>query len=311
MPGFNSYGGPARTSRIAMSKTSCTRLHSVRMNAREDLFHQALERFADLLRAGETQLESACLEVGRYEADTAAASLIILVTSNAWAVHDLGVISPTRYPAAASCARCAFEVGAVAAWLLSPDDPFEREGRWLGWFEANERFYTNLSRDLTTISDDLAAAMQRTATHYCDWRTQIEARLPRGRAAKKPSLPVILKELGFSKLYMAYRGISQVVHAEPDAIQLVHKVEYVRKDPSSADDIFDSAGQTNCFGLFVNESSWDIAIRMASWGLMASLPKLLLRTDGMDASMNLLFENQRALHTALEKLSTSGNDSSV
>jgi hypothetical protein len=77
----------------------------------------------------------------RHEADTAAMSLVILSAKNAWAIHELGMVSPTYYCACAGCARSAFELGAVASWLLVPDDPFEREGRWLGWLKEVVRIY--------------------------------------------------------------------------------------------------------------------------------------------------------------------------
>jgi hypothetical protein len=172
-------------------------------------------------------------------------SLVRLCGSNAWGVHDLGVVGTDRYPAAAACARSAFEVGAIAAWFLVPDDPFERESRWLGWFKSNERFYTNISNDLRSLSPEVAESFKQTATQYSKWRTGIEARLPGGKVTEKPAIPNILKELGFLHLYGTYRALSQVTHAEPDATRLVHKVEYIPKDPSSKEVIFDAVSQTH------------------------------------------------------------------
>lgn len=275
----------------------------------EDLFHAALARLADFLRTCDASLTPSRSNLGRYESDAAAMSLVILAASNAWAVHDLGITSPIRYPACAACARCAFEVGAVAAWLLVPDDPFQREGRWLGWFKANERFYTTLSNDLSPVSPELAEAMRQTAIHHSNWRRTLEAKLPRGEVTEKPAMPIILKELGFLQLYPAYREISQVVHGEPQATSLVHKVEYTAKDSSSTDAIFEAVGQRHFWGSFASESDWALAIRMASWSLMISLPKLLSRIKAFDCDSDPLFQQQAALHQALERLTTTADGS--
>src|ERR1035441_6447060 len=96
----------------------------------EDIFHSVLTCFADFLRACDALLVCPRSNLGRYEADISAMSLAILSAKNAWAVHNLGTVSPTYYSACAGCARSAFELGAVASWLLVPNDPFEREGRW-------------------------------------------------------------------------------------------------------------------------------------------------------------------------------------
>jgi hypothetical protein len=193
-------------------------------------------------------------------------------------------------------------MGAVAAWLLFPEDPFEREGRWLGWFKSNERFYTNLSNDLHSTSEEIAASLKRTALHHSRWRTAIEAKLPRGKVVEKPSMPKILKELGFLNLYMTYRVLSQVLHAEPDALRLVHKAEYIPKDGSTTDEIFEQSGQEHFWGCFSDESDWDIPIRMATWGLMVSLPALLSRIEAFSSDADSLFEKQGALHQALDRL---------
>jgi hypothetical protein len=276
--------------------------------ALEDLFHSVLDCFADFLRTCDTLLVSPRSNLGRYEADVAAMSLAMLSAKNGWAVHDLGTVSPTYYSACAGCARTAFELGAVASWLLVPDDPFEREGRWLGWLKANERFYAKLSSDLSSISPEVAEAMSRTAIHHSKWRSAIEAKLPHGKLTERPAIPEILMELGFPQLYIAYRGMSQVIHAEPDSTALVHKVKYEPKNPSTTESIFEAANQTHYFGYFTDESSWVIPIKMAAWGLMSALPRLLSRIEALDRNPDFLFEKQELLHRKLEVLESAGKN---
>jgi hypothetical protein len=276
----------------------------------EDLFQSVLGCFADFLRTCDALLICRSSNLGRYEADVAAVSLLTLSAKNAWAVHELGTVSPTYYAACGGCARSAFELGAVASWLLVPHDPFEREGRWLGWVKANERFYGKLSNDLSPVSPKVAEAMSQTAIHQSKWRSAIEARLPRGKLTERPAMPDILAELGFPQLYVAYRAISQVIHAEPDSTMLVHKVKYEPKDPSRTEGIFEAASQMHYFGHFVDESDWVIPIRMAVWGLMAALPRLLSRIEALDGNPDLLFEKQELLHRKLDALELAGKNKS-
>jgi hypothetical protein len=268
----------------------------------EDLFHSVLGCFADFLRTCDALLVSPHSNLGRYEADVAAMSLAILSAKNAWAVHELGTLSPTYRSACAGCARSAFELGAVASWLLVPDDPFEREGRWLGWLKGNERFYRNLSNDLRSVSPEVAEQINQTAIRHFKWRSAIEARLPSRNLIEKPAMPHILAELGFLQLYSAYRVMSQVIHAEPDSTTLAHKVKYEPKDPDTTEDIFEAVSQMHYFGYFTDESSWVVPIRMAVWGLMAATPRLLSRIEAVDRNPDLLFEKQEILHRKLEVL---------
>jgi hypothetical protein len=189
--------------------------------------------------------------------------------------------------------------------LLVPDDPFEREGRWIGWYKANERFHRKIADNLGLISPQLAEPLKQAAEHHSKWRTSIAARLPHGKVTEKPSMPNILKELDFLHLYLCYRGLSQVVHAEPDATRLVHKVEHVPEDQSKNEAIFESIGQTQFWGCFIDESDWEIPIRMAAWGLMVSVPRLLVRIGASDPDVGPLFEKQLVLHAALERMTKS------
>jgi hypothetical protein len=223
-------------------------------------------------------------------------SLILLAITNAHALHDLGKISHARYTAAAACARSAFEIGAVAAWLQVPDDPFEREGRWLGWLKANERFYSKLAVDLVPISSELVEAMKNTAAHYLKWMSAIEAKLPHGKIIEKPALANILTELGSSHLYMTYRGVSQIVHGEPDGTRTVYRVDYVFKDPKAKDEIAETVGQRSSWGFFTTESEWDILLKMATWGVMASLSRLVSRV-GEQKHLEDLSRKYDAIHS--------------
>lgn len=167
--------------------------------------------------------------------------------------------------------------------------------------KGNERFYRNLSNDLRSVSPEVAEQMSQTAIHHFKRRSAIEAKLPRGKVIEKPAMPHILAELGFPQLYSAYRGMSQVIHAEPDSTGLVHEVRYEPKDPSTTD-IVEAGSTMHYFGYFTDESSWAVPIKMAVWGLSVSVPRLLSRIEALDRSPDLLLEKQETLHRKLEVL---------
>jgi hypothetical protein len=264
--------------------------------------NQTLSHFYDLLDSCAPLLEPFESILGRYEADTTAMCLTRLVVRHASAVHDLCERGIENYASAAACARCAFETGATAAWLTIPEDPFDREGRWVGYFKSHERFYRKLAADFNPFAPEIAAELQRTADHHAAWKSAIENKLPStAKVVVKPALPEILRELGFLKLYVAYRGISQVVHAEPESIDLIRRVEYIPADPDEAGDIFRTAGQLTRFGNFVNDKMWAVLIRMSTWGIMISLPRLLTRVEA-NCETDSLFSIQRELYVQLDRL---------
>ncbi|HWR35590.1 MAG TPA: hypothetical protein VN622_06945 [Clostridia bacterium] len=189
---------------------------------------------------------------------------------------------------------------------MFPDDPFDREGRWLGWYKDNERFYSQLARDLKSKSAADAENARRAAERYAAWRTAIEAKLPRGTVTPKPNLPEILTELGHLQLYAFYRGVSQVAHAEPDALECVRRTEYdVVNHPGHVGPVLPVKGQTIHFGSFVEESDWTIPLRMAAWGVLISAPMVLARLGATAEAVNRLFEEQDRLHPAIDLLQRS------
>lgn len=74
---------------------------------------------------------------GRWEADVEAFNLLLLTATHAIALSTLARSSLSLLPAANSVARAAMEAGARAMWLLKPDDPYAREGRWLAHLDGD------------------------------------------------------------------------------------------------------------------------------------------------------------------------------
>jgi hypothetical protein len=265
---------------------------------------RAILYFDKLLEICGLHLSPANTNLGKYESDSAAFSLTRLAFRHAQGVCELAKSDLDNYAPAATISRTTFETGATAAWLMVPDDPFEREGRWLGYYRSHERFYENLAKDLVRIGSSNSEVMWQAAHHYRDWRAAIEQVMPRHvKHVLKPTMPEILKELGYSNLYLAYRSTSQVVHAEPDALDLVRQIDYIKDNPNDTSPIFKSSEQVTRWGSFIDDKLWVVLLRMNAWGLIISLTSVL---DRIKLSWNpqAIYDAETLLFSELNQLET-------
>lgn len=236
-------------------------------------------RLDELTGLIEAQLRPRDSTLGRYEADSAALALTYLVVSYARSLSALAHAAVRHYPAAAVIARTSLETAATVGWLMVPTDPFKREGRWLGYYKAHERAYRKIADGVQAISPGLAEDLRTSASRFEAWRTAILKKLPRGGVTDRPSLPDMLRELGHGDLYLVYRSLSQVVHAEPDALRLTRDVTHERADPSGVEPIFEASSQTLAFGSFWTGSSWAAPLRAICWSLVMSSVSVLTRME--------------------------------
>lgn len=152
--------------------------------------------------------------------DEAIFALASLVVSHVQGVIELARMNPPLLPAAAGCARAAFETAANLSWIAGPDEYFEREGRWLGWYAADVRYWEQLSSGFREDFPLAAAAAGQIAAAKAKLVSDI-ARLIEDLTARQgvplPKLEIRLESIGQDSAYWAYRELSQIVHAMPDA----------------------------------------------------------------------------------------------
>lgn len=187
-------------------------------------FGKALDRLAEGAGLYRDDLKLSELAKAGPSSDEAIIALASLVVAHVDAVSELGRRGPQLLPGAVSCARAAFETAANLAWIADPGDPAQREGRWLGWYAADARFWENLCNDLrgrapneSKYSGQIAAAKAKLVT---DIARALQEHLGYEMVAL-PSLEKRLAGLGQQSSYTAYRQASQVVHGMPDAMGLV------------------------------------------------------------------------------------------
>jgi hypothetical protein len=235
--------------------------------------------------ASELLEKSVVPRLGRYEADVTASALTLLAIRHAEGVAMCAFLGYQGAIPAAAAARASFEIALTAIWLQVPEDPFAREGRWLGYYKAVVRYYRNLASDLRDIIPDAAADYERIANQSELWRSSIESALPAGYNVVAPAaVPSKLEEIGAMQLYPVYRHASQIVHGEPAALDLVHRSEYDRDDPTSTDPVFRVASRTAMYGDFTRQQDLDGPLRMASYGVTRATVFLATRA-GLDDTL--------------------------
>jgi hypothetical protein len=123
------------------------------------------------------------------DADRATIGLVELVFQYVVSIYRLGRSSYTNQAAASACARAAFEIGAKAWWIASPDDLTERHARWLGYFQENENFWVKFGKDAQTNSKkgvaDLAHAK---ANYYREYSAKVSEQFNNPKPVKMPDL---------------------------------------------------------------------------------------------------------------------------
>lgn len=84
--------------------------------------------------------------LGKFEADIEALHMLIIDIRNVEGVTTLAGSDLVLLPAAISMARSAFEIGIRLRWMIEPQDPFEREIRWLAHIKEHESYHSRIQR---------------------------------------------------------------------------------------------------------------------------------------------------------------------
>lgn len=216
------------------------------------------------------------IRMSQYESTVAAFAIAHLVASNVRGVSVLGSHGSQNLPAAAACARSAFEGATTIAWMLDSTDIWDREARWLAYLKADQQLYERLARDLGERAPELASNLDATASKKAERRQAIADELEEKGARKYsfPDMQTRLAAIGNGDLYVGYRQASDITHAGPDALSLVRHIP--------------SGGQFE-FGALYGEPDWTAQLRQSWWSLHRVMP-LVIRTVGGQTSIVAQYE---------------------
>lgn len=146
-----------------------------------------------------------------WEAPRHAWCLSNLTLRHAEAVLVLARTDTVLVPSAWVSARAAMEAAARSLWLMEPDDPWDRERRWLVFVDEGERFHERVRFSGVERDGVKGAAI-------ADFAARIRALLPPGEQVHGiPSTTVMLTPYG-DHLPRLYALASQYVHGADLAI---------------------------------------------------------------------------------------------
>ena len=137
---------------------------------------------ASLIQRTISQFLLACRTVpplGKFESEVEAMNLFALVVRNIEAITELAKVDLVLAPSANVLARAVFEIAVKAAWMVTPDDPFEREVRWLAHLEEEERMHERIAGKVVRFGG-APTHFERQRDSLRTFRTDVVRSLPPG-----------------------------------------------------------------------------------------------------------------------------------
>ena len=186
--------------------------------------------------------------LGRFESEVEAVNLLALGIRHLDGVVSLARTDMVLLPPGIAAARAALESTARAAWMVQPDDPFERELRWLGHIQEEERTLQRLITRLKESGTD-ATELVSTVETMRIFREAVTTQHPRASEGV-PSIPrfdQMLKALGGGHVYPLYIELSQAVHGTHRATWLYRK----------------NLGDQKVPGEFIDTRNWALPLKAA------------------------------------------------
>jgi hypothetical protein len=146
---------------------------------------------------------------GHYEAELEAELMIKMSIRHAEGVAVLAREGVVTYPAAMVLARAAYEGAIRVLWMLKPDNPFDRESRWLANVRQTANFHEQLAREFESLrfEDDVVEDRRAAAATIRAFAEGVTDKLPAGiePTVTVPPLKEMVKELAMPERYVAYR----------------------------------------------------------------------------------------------------------
>ncbi|MCM1950376.1 DUF5677 domain-containing protein [Streptomyces sp. G2] len=198
---------------------------------------------------------------GHWEAPTEARALSNLMIRNLEAFLLMARTDEVLAGPAWTCARSVFEHAVRIIWLLYPDDPFDRECRWLGFLADTERSHKLVAEAMQNdpASPDGSHHRQR-ADAMRIFREGVTAKLPAGYTPQRPpSFEQMLRSIDSAQMYRFYREGSQFVHGSMWGTSLYRK----------------NLGTDAEFGDFAHTIHWLLPLRLC-WFSLRNAGQILL-----------------------------------
>lgn len=200
---------------------------------------------------------------GTWEAIDDAWTVSNLVIRNVEAVAELLRRDLALLPAAWCCARAGCEHAAIVIWLLQPDDPFDREARWLARLREEVRYEDRIVIELERLGVD-SGNVRSSRDIRSAFADAVTAKLPRTTVVGGiPKVADMLAESGQALLAGMYITASQYVHGTHAAAGAYRR----------------HLGSAKVLGEFVDPAAWRTPVTMA-WRALLLAGHAYLRAAG-------------------------------
>lgn len=251
-------------------------------------------RLADLIDEGLVRFIKARFTVPesrKWESHVEASLLLGIVIRNAEAILDLARKDLVLLPAANVLARTVFEVTVKAAWMVQPNDPYDREINWLVHIREEARLNKQISDNVIKSGGD-ARIFQERASTLRDFADEVAAALPAGYAElpRNPRVEDMLETIEQGKIYPFYRLLAAYVHGGHTSTWLYRR----------------HLGTYKEHGEFITPADWYIPLN-ASWSSVHLLGPYILEHLGASEPQFVSPEDAAAIDSAFTLLNSTSS----
>lgn len=204
-------------------------------------------------------------ELGRYESEIESINLMNLIIRNVEGVSLLAQNDLVLFPAAMTLARTAFETAIRLLWIIAPDEPFQREVRWLAHLKGEENFYERFAKRISELGVSNFEIL-KTRQQISNFREGVENLLPENYPPLNqiPDLAAMMKSLKKDEKYLAYIVLSQFAHGCHNATGLFRK----------------NLGNKKEFGEFIKPDDWRFPLSICWFSLHSAGCQILNKLGG-------------------------------
>ena len=202
--------------------------------------------------------------LGQYESDIEAYNLLNLIIRHTESVLALARDDLVLFPSAMVIARASYEAAIKMIWITLPEDPFDREIRWLAQLHTEEQYYAKIAARLATYGS--GDAEQRISDQLRDFRVSVTEKLPDGYEplTRLPNLFQMLESFGEERKYLAYIEACQFTHSTHHATGLYRK----------------NLGNKKQLGENITASDWYSALWITSSALLGAGQRFIVCAGG-------------------------------
>jgi hypothetical protein len=219
--------------------------------------------------------------------------LMTFVLRHVQAVNVLARRDMALLPSAIALARAAFEASIRIRWTLQPDEPMERDARWLAQFRDRANQWSKLTQRVRELGVDVTPLVQYEqllARGYekLELLFNTESQRKYDIPARRPDMVSMLHSLGERDSYVRYMLASDYAHASQIATQIY-------KDAS--------VPITN-YGEFIKPEHWVFCLRL-SWHSFYKAGYRWLETASFDTGLIFPKKETDAVESAITKIKAS------